>query len=726
MAVLVAMHDKNDPALDQDLPRYRRGVLPGPNVAPARAPTPEELDAPPIHMDDVYMELSLPYPTRGGMLYGGVVCIAIALFLLIGMGVEFLLEPQARVTLSELWLPLGCGLLLLVAGVHSIRGDVERPRDEPIRFNRFRRKVYVQRFRGELNPFSRRAWRSRVAEYDWDCLRARKARTKYHEFVFIEVLDEPDGRVVARFKLAHTEYQRGAQRWMLARLFMQQGPEALPAFSDAPRTENSKVQRSLAWRLAPEAHWPGETDVLSRTAPGGEHHCFSPAPADAALLQQEWRLLGARRLEAFKRWAVGLTGVVVACTATTHSPGLWRDTVMAWAWLQGAQPQTFESADALLADLPGRGWQVSLRGQGRCLVMSPEPESGSDPELPSINCNVVHWGGTGPVVPPLSLSEAWIELHDGNVFQPVPVMARLRDELTAQGLAVKAEVLSLYGEPPGLSAYLDVRRMVRSIDAACGDIPPNWEAGPVPTRCVLLQRQIAALLDDGTRQEFGDWSELLARVDSDPAFALTVTDMTRLVSAAGLLSRQGELRELSGGASRSFLDHAKQFVSSMETRPGFRIDVGKLSAIREEARELSTSLLNASALTALHGVAESQRGGVLLEARHWRNDSRRPVPIAWHDQRRWPPSETDDAFDRWRELRVLAGEPGAFKLEGMVQVRARGGVSGERAALKIDASQPLSAQWTSAFRLLLLAASITAIAVAFRGTMRLGNAVRRI
>lgn len=723
MAVLVAMHDKNDPALDQDLPRYSRGVLPGPNVAPARAPMPEEMDAPPLHMDEVYMDLSLPYPIRGGMLYAGLACIATALFFLIGMSVEFLLEPQARLKLSELWLLLGGYLLLFAVGVNAIRGDVERPRDEPIRFNRIRRKVYVHRFRGEFNPFSRRAWRTRVAEYDWDCLRARKGRTKYHEFVSIDVLDEPDGRVADRFKLAYTEYQRGAQRWMLARLFMQQGPEALSAFSNAPRNENSKVRRSLAWRLAPEAHWPREIDVLSRTAPDGEHSYLSPVPADAALLQQQWRQLKARRLEVFKRWALGLTGAVIACTAITHSPGLWRDMAMAWAWLQGAQPQTFESADALLADLPGRGWQVSLRGQGRCLVMSPDPDIGPDPELPGINCNVLLWGGTGPVVTPLSLSEAWIEMHDESVFRPVPVMARLRDELTAQGQAAKAEILSLYGEPPGLPAYLDIRRMVRSVDTACADIPRSREALLVPARCAALQRQIVALLDDGANQVVGDWSELVARVRSDPAFSLTVTDMTRLVSAAGVLARQGELSE---GAPARFLDAAKQYVSSIEARPGFRIDVRKLSAIREEAGALSTPLLNASALAALRGVAESQRGGVLLEARHWRDESGRPVPVAWRDKSRWPPWQTEDAFDRWRELQVLAGEPGKFVLEGMVQVRTRADAPGDRAALEVDASQPLSAQWASAFRLLLLAAGVAAIAAAFRGTTLRGDAARRL
>ncbi|MGV5310506.1 DUF6708 domain-containing protein [Pseudomonas aeruginosa] len=709
------MHEKNDPVLYQDLLRYSKGVLPGPGVAPARAPMPAELDAPPAHVDEVYMELSLPYPLRGGMLYGGLAIIAMALFLLIWIGGEFLLEPQARVKLSELWLLLGCDLLLFAAGVNAIRGDVERQRDEPIRFNRIRRKVYVHRFRGEFNPFSRRAWRTLVEEYDWDCLRARKGRNKYGEFVYIEVLDRPGGRVVARFRLAHTDYQRGAERWMLVRLYMQQGPEALPAYPNSPRNEASNVRRSLAWRLAPKAHWPREIDVLSRTASDDGHAHLSPAPVDAALLEHEWRQLGALRLAAFKCWALGLMGAVIACTAITHSPGLWRDTAIAWAWLQGAQPRTFESADALLADLPGRGWQVSLRGQGRCLVVNPDPDISPDPELPGINCNAVVWGGTGPDVTRLSLGEAWIELHDGDVFQTVPIMARLQDALTAQGQAAKAEILSLYGEPPRMSAYLDIRRMVRSVDAACGDIPRNRDTSLVPARCAALQRQIVALLDDGTSQVVWDWSDLVARVNSDPVFALTVTDMTRLVNAAGLLARRDEM----GGAARArFLDEAKQYISSMEARPGFRIDVRTLSAIREEARVLSTQLLNASALVALRGVAASQRGGVLLEARHWRNASQPPVPVAWRNLSRWPPRETQDAFGRWRELQALAGEQGNFILEGMVQVRTHAEAPGGRAALKVDASQPLYAQWASAFRLLLLAAGVAAIAAAFIGRQR--------
>lgn len=74
--------------------------------------------------------------------------------------------------------------------------------------------------------------------------------------------------------------------------------------------------------------------------------------------------------------------------------------------------------------------------------------------------------------------------------------------------------------------------------------------------------------------------------------------------------------------------------------------------------------------------------------------------------------ETQDAFGRWREIQALAGEPGIFILEGMVQVRTRADTPADRATLKVDASQPLSAQWASAFRLLLLAAGVAAVAAA--------------
>jgi len=76
--------------------------------------------------------------------------------------------------------------------------------------------------------------------------------------------------------LLTNDIEKGEQYWAIARLFMQQGPEALPEFIYPPRDWN-EFPKSNPWenashrnpfdRLAPEVQWPAEMDVESRTAP---------------------------------------------------------------------------------------------------------------------------------------------------------------------------------------------------------------------------------------------------------------------------------------------------------------------------------------------------------------------------------------------------------------------------------------------------------------------------
>ena len=89
--------------------------------------------------------------------------------------------------------------------------DTSAPRDEPIRFNRARRKVYVYRFRHNgLKPFSRSAWGARAEVYDWDNLHA-EACSIYGamgsggsiQTVTLAVLEPGTHKVVDRFHFAH-------------------------------------------------------------------------------------------------------------------------------------------------------------------------------------------------------------------------------------------------------------------------------------------------------------------------------------------------------------------------------------------------------------------------------------------------------------------------------------------------------------------------------------------
>ncbi|WP_448695970.1 DUF6708 domain-containing protein [Pseudomonas moraviensis] len=168
--------------------------------------------------------------------------------------------------------PLSIGIWL---AVYFWRMDVEAPRDEPIRFNRARRKVYVYRFhRDGLRPFSRTAWGVRVEVFDWDDLRA-EACSIYGpmgsggliETVTLAVVKPGTHQVIDRFHFAH-EIQQGEMYWAMAQLFMQQGPQALPTFTRPPRDWNNEdVRFNLARRLAPKVQWPADIDLQSRTAP---------------------------------------------------------------------------------------------------------------------------------------------------------------------------------------------------------------------------------------------------------------------------------------------------------------------------------------------------------------------------------------------------------------------------------------------------------------------------
>jgi hypothetical protein len=153
--------------------------------------------------------------------------------------------------------------------------DIEAPRDEPIRFNRIRRKVYVYRFHHDgRRPFSRTAWGVRPEVYNWDDLRA-EACSVYGpmgtggliETVTLAVVKPGTNNVIDRFHFAH-DIQQGEMYWAMAQLFMQQGPQALPTFPRPPRDWNNEpVTFNLARRLAPKVKWPHDMDIESRTGP---------------------------------------------------------------------------------------------------------------------------------------------------------------------------------------------------------------------------------------------------------------------------------------------------------------------------------------------------------------------------------------------------------------------------------------------------------------------------
>ncbi len=258
-----------EPLLDPHAPGWKRD-LPTPDQAPSTEPYPPVLSNPPNHVGSIYLELRRStVRTRGAGPW-----IAMLVFVLTCYPLSSPLEIWNSDWIIILIIPAFL-VIGVWSGVYIWRMDVDSPRDEPIRFNRLRRKVYVYRFYHDgLRPFSRTAWRVRSEIYDWDDLRA-EACSIYGpmgtggliETVTLAVVKPGTNQVIDRFHFAHG-IQEGEMYWAMALLFMQQGPQALPHFPRPPRDWNNEdVSFNLARRLAPKVQWPADIDLESRTAP---------------------------------------------------------------------------------------------------------------------------------------------------------------------------------------------------------------------------------------------------------------------------------------------------------------------------------------------------------------------------------------------------------------------------------------------------------------------------
>ncbi|MEN5038424.1 DUF6708 domain-containing protein [Pseudomonas sp. TWI929] len=164
-------------------------------------------------------------------------------------------------------------LVAMWAIASHVKMDLTLPRDEPIRFNRLRRKIYLYQFRFHyIYLFSRKHWGVKPVAYNWDDVTAEVYRVYAPghggliENVMLSVRNPETDEVIDRVFFTHDLY-RGEAYWAIARLFMQQGPEALPKFVHPPRDWNDDDGLSHMHCLAPKVHWPEAIDLESRTAP---------------------------------------------------------------------------------------------------------------------------------------------------------------------------------------------------------------------------------------------------------------------------------------------------------------------------------------------------------------------------------------------------------------------------------------------------------------------------
>lgn len=260
------------PLLDKPAPGWSHDLA-GPNEPCLTKPCAHALPNSPNHLDEIFLEL----PRSTDRVRGVGVWLAILLApIAIGSVVAFF---EAIIS-DDMDVFLCLGLLVSFVssfwgGIYMWRMDTCAPRDEPIRFNRVRRKVYVYRFYHDgWRPFSKAAWFTRAEVYEWDDIRAEACSTYgpmgsggLMEVITLAVLESGTNKALDRFHFAHGGLQ-GEMYWALAQLYMQQGPDAMPEFEYLPRDWNNEdVTLNLARYLAPKVKWPEQIDLESRTAP---------------------------------------------------------------------------------------------------------------------------------------------------------------------------------------------------------------------------------------------------------------------------------------------------------------------------------------------------------------------------------------------------------------------------------------------------------------------------
>ncbi|MFT0870213.1 DUF6708 domain-containing protein [Pseudomonas sp. CAM1A] len=265
---------------NRTLPRRGPGWkydLPSPDEAPTRKAT--TLPPTPNRINSIYLEIP-----RSTVSIRGIGSIVGSLAFLVSLlaiypFIHDILTNSDRLGAGIIISGLLIIIIIYWATIPFVRLDIELPRDEPIRFNRLRQKVYFYEYKFDrIHIFSRKRWGVRPVAYDWKDLIA-EACSVYApmgngglvENVLIAVRKPGTDEIIDRLFFTH-DIEEGKQYWEIIRLFMQQGPDALPTFVRPPRDWDNDFELTPIRRLAPRVQWPEAIDHESRTGPAaGEH-----------------------------------------------------------------------------------------------------------------------------------------------------------------------------------------------------------------------------------------------------------------------------------------------------------------------------------------------------------------------------------------------------------------------------------------------------------------------
>ena len=225
-------------------------------------------DQSPNHQDGIYLELHRTLGWARELMFLFSLPSSIFFAALISYAIKSALDYQDFKSVYIGILVFTCGIW---AYTFFFRASISPPRDEPLRFNRARKKLYAYNFRHcWWNPFT--LWKVETVCYDWSQVRAEcwsqngvlpngGAIIKWG--VMLSIVAPGTNNVIDRFPL---NMMADKHTWAYICTYMQEGPTALPLPGE-PKNHNDVLWCEFALRLAPKVNWPTEIDLESRTAP---------------------------------------------------------------------------------------------------------------------------------------------------------------------------------------------------------------------------------------------------------------------------------------------------------------------------------------------------------------------------------------------------------------------------------------------------------------------------
>lgn len=224
--------------------------------------TPENAEYP-LYRSDIYVEI----PRHSFAFRGFGVLLILLMLPICFLEAQTIYRHLISPSISALILDTLSIVVMSFTAMMGYRLDFSAPRNEPIRFNRARQKIYAYNFKPcGWNPWC--PWPIEIMIYEWSQVRAelwsRGSGTNHRCGTMLSIVKPGTNEVIDRFPLNYDTLSEDP--WLYIHTYMEKGPDALPPF-DTPRDPNELVWYSPFRRWAPKVKWPEDIDRESTTAP---------------------------------------------------------------------------------------------------------------------------------------------------------------------------------------------------------------------------------------------------------------------------------------------------------------------------------------------------------------------------------------------------------------------------------------------------------------------------